>query len=222
MCDNDPVETAVDEIIVEEETVAAISDTDASVPESAAEPASEPIQALEAEQTPAPIAPMMPVDPTLLEGLSAKLGALEKQFSKRLAYDEGKEKIIDKLHSELQNYKSDLYTKLTKPIFYDIAVVLDDIRKTRIGLNEQSQESAVLLESIADSLICLLDKYEVTQFSSETGSKYQATTQRMVRMQTTSDETLAGHIAESISPGYERGDLLIYPEKVTVYKMEVN
>jgi len=214
MCDNAATESVLDEKAVEEASVEISGD--AAELETGEDGAP-------AEQAPAPAAPpLMPVDPALLEGITAKLGALEQQFSRRFAYDVGKEKILDKLHAELQGYKSDLYAKLTKPIFHDIAVVLDDLRKMSIGLNEQAQEPAALLVSIADSLICTLDKYEVTPFSSAPGSKYQATTQRMVRVQPTQDAALVGHIAQSVSPGYVRGGQIIYPEKVTVYKMEVN
>ena len=157
-----------------------------------------------------------------LEDISSNLKLLETLFTKRLAYDEGKEKILDKLHAELQDYKSDLYAKLTRPIFYDIAVVLDDIRKVRSGLDPEKQvDSDSLIESIAESLICLLDKYEVLPFNSEAGTKYDATKQRMVKTQCTTDLAQVGLVAESVSAGYLQKEQIIYPEKIIAYKLEV-
>jgi molecular chaperone GrpE len=154
--------------------------------------------------------------------LSEKLQSLETLFSRRLSYDAGKEKILDKLHAELQDYKSDIYAKLTRPIFYDIAVVLDDIRKIRSGLDTEKQsDSDALVASIAESLVFLLDKYEVLPYASEPGTKYDATKQRMVRTKGTSDPTQVGLIAESISDGYLQNDQVIYPEKIVAYKLEV-
>jgi len=166
---------------------------------------------------------MQPGSPGItLEDISSKLKSLETLFTRRLAYDEGKEKILDKLHAELQSYKSDLYTKLTRPIFHDIAVVLDDIRKVRSGLDPEKQlESDSLMESIAESLICLLDKYEVLPFNSEAGTKYDANKQRMVKTQSTTDPAQVGLIAESVSAGYLQKEQIIYPEKIIAYKLEV-
>jgi len=160
--------------------------------------------------------------PPAWDELSAKLHSLESLFAKRLSYDAGKEKILDKLHSELQDYKSDIYAKLTRPIFYDVAVVLDDIRKIRAGLDSEKQaDSDSLLESIADSLVFLLDKYEVLPYTSEPGTKYDATRQRMVRTEATSDPAQVGLITESVSAGYLQNNQVIYPEKIIAYKLEV-
>lgn len=168
------------------------------------------------------IPPPQPViNPSVIDDIFAKLESLELLFTKRLSYDAGKEKILEKLHAELQDYKSDLYAKLTRPIFYDIAVVLDDMRKMKINRDlEKQSEVDTFMESIAESLLYLLDKYEVLPFSSETGSKYDATKQRMIRIKGTDDNSLVGLIAESVSAGFLRKDQLIFPEKVVVYKLE--
>lgn len=161
------------------------------------------------------------IDPEKVDGIFSKLESLESLFSRRLSYDADKERILDKLHAELQDYKSDLYFKLMRPIFHDITVVLDDIRKIRLSTDKENKsDTDPLLESIAESLVFLLDKYEVLPFTSSTNSKFDAVRQRMVRTELTDDASLAGLIAESISAGFMQKEHLVSPEKVTVYKKE--
>ena len=156
-----------------------------------------------------------------IKNVLEKVEQLESLFSSRLSYDEGKERILDKLHAELQDYKLDLHAKLTRPIFYDIAVVLDDIRKTKIHrISINASEGVTLLESIEDSIIGVLDKYEILPFTSDLNTKYDASRQRMVKTTATTDSSCIGLISESISPGFECNDQVIYPEKVNVYKLE--
>lgn len=154
-----------------------------------------------------------------LKDIFSKVEALESLFAKRLSYDTGKEKILDKLHAELQDYKSDLYFRLTRPIFHDITVVLDDMRKIKMAANMSVQSSSDI-DVVAESLLCLLDKYEVLPFSSLVGSRFDAVSQRMIRTLDTGDVALVGLVAESISPGFMQKEQLITPEKVIVYKME--
>ena len=160
-----------------------------------------------------------PVAEAVIAEVAARFDSLESLFKKRMAYDEGKEKIIDKLHSELQSHKSDLYLKLTRPIYNDIIIVLDDIRKMKESLDKETQnESDSLLDYVSESLICVLDKYEVLPFTSEVNSKFNAVLQRMVRTKETDDDSKVSMIAESIFDGFMYKDQLISPEKVVVYK----
>jgi molecular chaperone GrpE len=181
----------------------------------------DPTPTCESEPIPAPICDPAPpvIDTAIFDEITAKLKSLETLFNKRLTYDEGKEKILDKLHSELQNYKSDLYFKLTKPIFLDIVVVLDDIRKIRENLDlEKQNECDSTLDSISESLIYLLDKYEVLPFSSEEDSKFDAVKQRMIRTKDTDEDAQIATIAQSVFTGFMYKDQLVSPEKVVVYK----
>lgn len=156
---------------------------------------------------------------TAMDDISNKLESLESLFKKRLSYDEGKEKILDKLHAELQDYKSDVYFKLTRPIFHDIAVVLDDIRKMKIcGDLGSKSETESFMETVTESLLCLLDKYEVLPFSSEVNSKFDAVKQRIVGTKSTDNDLLVGLIAESVFAGLMQKDQLVFPEKVVIYK----
>ena len=189
--------------------------------EPAAEPEKESTKepTVESEPSPASVITQVVIDPAIIDEFAAKIKSLESLFSKRLAYDDVKERILDKLHGELQDHKSDLYFKLTKPVFLDVIVVLDDIRKIRESLDlEKQKECDSILDSVSESLVYMLDKYEVLPFSSEPGSKFEAVKQRMIRTKDTDDDAQVATLAQSVFTGFMYKDQLVSPEKVVVYK----
>ena len=63
----------------------------------------------------------------------------------------------------------------------------------------------------------ILEKNSITIYDSHQGEEYLAIKHKVVRKLSTSDESLHGKIAESLSSGYEYLGKVISPEKVAVY-----
>lgn len=154
-------------------------------------------------------------------GTAKRVAALEQLFSKRLQYDDEKEKIIDRQHAELVELRDGLKKDLLRPLLYDIAEAMDDIRTTKEGLagQEHGQEIASALDGVSDSLLYILEKNDVEQILSDEGDAFSATRQRMVKSQETTDSSKRKIIAKSIAPGYVLGKETIFKEKVVVYKV---
>jgi molecular chaperone GrpE (heat shock protein) len=55
-----------------------------------------------------------------LDTLAERFGILESEFESKIKYDRHKEKIIDNLHKERQDYKNDLVKSLLRPMIMDI------------------------------------------------------------------------------------------------------
>ncbi len=60
-----------------------------------------------------------------LNSIQGHLDRLEKEFQSKFKYDQHKEKIIDNLHKEVQEYKADLIKRLLQPIIMDIIYVIN-------------------------------------------------------------------------------------------------
>lgn len=155
------------------------------------------------------------------EALSGKVEALEQSFSKRLQYDDTKETIIDRQHAELVELRDGLKKDLLRPLLYDLAEALDDIRKTKESLvgSEYGEQVASALDGVSDSLLYILEKNDVEQVVSEDGDSFVAARQRMVKSEETTDASKRKIVARSIAPGYVLGKETIFKEKVVVYKV---
>lgn len=155
-----------------------------------------------------------------LNEVSSALETLNKQFAQRLQYDEVKETIIDRQHKELEEFHEGLNRSLQRPLLYDIAEALDDIRKTKLfyAKKENSELAIKALEGVEDSLNYILEKNNVECVSSPEGDPFTGAYQRMIKSIPTADITKQKTIAESIAPGYIFGKETLFKEKVIVYK----
>ncbi|EDN67991.1 GrpE protein HSP-70 cofactor [Beggiatoa sp. PS] len=106
-----------------------------------------------------------------LERIEEQLNTLQVDFQGKIKYDQHKEKIIDNLHSELQEYKNDLIKKLLQPMIMDVIHTIDDVKKLINHYQEQStteidpQKLLKLMESIPDDLEHLLYRQGVETFN---------------------------------------------------------
>ncbi len=160
-----------------------------------------------------------------LENLSQLLEQLTKDFEERFLYDEKQEKLIDQMHTELQNYRNDLYGSLIKPILIDIIEVVDNIRKAGITYGtkgaEQAEAAFVITDFIED-LHYILNNYGVDIYKATAGEPFIPVRQRILSTIATNNLELNGKVSESMGFGYFYKGKVIWPEKVTVYKYQSN
>lgn len=171
------------------------------------------------------------LDKGYLEELNSKLDlsqalleTLSRQFAERLAYDEKQEKIIDRLHAELQKYRNDMYSTLIRPIFVDIIEVVDNIRKTSLSYaekGEKEKEAAQIITDYIMDLHAILGNNNVEIYKGTPGDTYTPIKQRIVSCEVTRESELNGKIAESIGFGYMFKGKVIWPEKVKIYKYQM-
>ena len=68
-----------------------------------------------------------------IKGLSDQLGrrleSLQTTFERELRGEATRERVVDRLHAELQDYKQDFLLKVQRPIFIDLIQLHDDIGK---------------------------------------------------------------------------------------------
>ena len=161
------------------------------------------------------------------EYLKMSFADIMTQFEQKLAYDISKQQQIDRLHHELQQYRTDLIAKTNRPFVNGITHMHDDIGKLVESLKAKSNEYLTadrffkILENLQDDIEILLDQNGVMVFR-EIGNTFQPRRQQVLRKIETSDELAVGHVAAKIRPGFEQGDELIRKERVAVYILNKN
>lgn len=157
-----------------------------------------------------------------LQDLLQQMHHLSDAFDTKLKYDEHKNKIIDELHRELQEFREGIIKKHLHSMITDTIKIIDDIRKLKVHYESVTPtENTIpdLLNSMEDIASDLEDQFSwqgVLPYTCE-GDHFDYTRQRVVKKIETRDPDLDKKIAGSIRPGYEWEGKVIRPEMVAVY-----
>ncbi len=160
--------------------------------------------------------------------LSAMLSNLEGRlldaFDQKLAFDAFKEKQIDRLHEEVQGYKSDLLLKAARPLIAAMIKLHADIGRLISGISMEDPTRLTVeriigfFDGFRDEIIDLLGAQGVEVFNAaRDDDRFDARRQSSVGVVETSDPELVGRIAEIVQPGFEQGSTILSKEKVKIY-----
>jgi molecular chaperone GrpE len=156
------------------------------------------------------------------EQLGRRLDLLQTTFERELRAEASRERVVDRLHAELQDYKQDFLLKVQRPIFIDLIQLHDDIGKmidTRKSSEQDSERAGDLrgvLAPIQTAIEDILYRQGVEPFAVE-GTDFDPRKQRAVSTQPTDDPALNKQVATRLRKGFCSGDKLIRPEIVTVF-----
>jgi molecular chaperone GrpE (heat shock protein) len=167
---------------------------------------------------------MAPID-TKLDKISHQLEQLRKDFQFKIRNDSQKDKVIDSLHQELQQYKSNHLKKYLLPTIMDIIQFIDGLRKLIAYLTlqrpeeKESQQLAKLtklLKSIPSDLEDICSRQGISPFRCSS-SAFNPSRQRILKKLQTPDKNKDKTVAESLRPGYVWDGEVIRPEVVSIY-----
>lgn len=163
---------------------------------------------------------LIEIQKKILEGIES----LSSLFNARIMHQEHEEKIVDQMHKELQKYKEDMYSQLVRPILLDIIEVRDSImRMAATYLAKPEGERNIPNKTFSDyayDLQDILEKNAVEIYRSKLGDDFIPMKQRIVKKVITTDESLHGKVAESLTCGYSYNERIISAEKITIYYYE--
>ena len=177
-----------------------------------------------------PAAPMVDSAGAILQAISGlgnqleqRLIGLQTLFDREIRAEATRERIVDRLHAELQDYKQDLLLKVQRPIFVDLIQLHDDIGKMiDAQSNDDADRSAGvrdLLGSIRTGIEDILYRQGVEPFTAE-GDEFDPRRQRAVTTVPTEEPERNKTIADRLRPGFQSGDRIIRPEIVAVYTLK--
>lgn len=189
-----------------------------SMPEDTASNQQQPDSAEEKDQMPAEGKDLY----SEIKKLKDQIRELSGEFETKLKYDEHKNKIIDGLHRELQEYREGLIQKHFHSMITDAIKIIDDIRKLKAHYEDEPPTENTLpsllsfLEDIASDIEELFSWQGVSPFRCG-AEHFDNTCQRVVKKIETKDPEEDKKVAGSIRPGYEWDGKVLRPEMVAVY-----
>ena len=201
-------------------------------------PQSEPVEAAESSAPPA-VPPVEVVEPPgvpavldVLQVLGAqvngRLEVIQAMVERELRAEMTRERVVDRLHAELQEYKQDLLLKVMRPMFVDLIQLHDEIGKMADARPEAEAEGESnagvdpvrpILESIRVGIEDILYRQGVEPFEQE-GVTFDARRQRAITTVATEDPELNKTVAARIRKGFQTEDKIIRPEIVSVYTLK--
>jgi molecular chaperone GrpE (heat shock protein) len=156
-----------------------------------------------------------------LERIEKQVDRLYSEFNSKLKYDAHKEKIIDQLHNELQEYKNGLINKQVASITKDLIKIIDDItRFTNYNMSDGNADVNVeklinYINHISSDLEDILVMQDIKPFRSD-DDVFEPGKQRVVKKIETDDPLMDKKVVESMYPGYELAGKILRPEMVAV------
>ena len=153
------------------------------------------------------------------EGLHRKLDALQTLFEREIRAEAMREKVVDRLHAELQEYKQDLLLNVLRPVFVDLIQLHDDIGKIADAQPEGDVEVRSLLDlmrGFQQGIEDILYRQGVEPYT-EPGDAFDPRRQRAVATVPTDDPAANKTIAARHRKGFQAGERVIRPEVVSVF-----
>jgi molecular chaperone GrpE len=157
-----------------------------------------------------------------VEALGEKLDALQTLFEREIRAEATREKVVDRLHAELQEYKQDLLLNVMRPVFVDLIQLHDDIGKIADAQPEAEGEVRRLLgllRGFQQGIEDILYRQGVEPFVLDADS-FDPRRQRAVATVATDEPALNKSIAVRHRKGFQAGEKVIRPEIVSVYAVK--
>ena len=178
---------------------------------------------VEPSPSPADLAPVVAAVNALGATIDRRLDGLQSQFEREVRAEATREKVVDRLHAELQEYKQDLLLGILRPVFVDLIQLHDDIGKMVAAQGEASGDVRRLLDIMQgyqQAIEDVLDRQGVEPYTLE-GETFDPRRQRAVGTVSTEEPSLVKTIAARLRKGFRTlaGDRVIRPEIVSVYAL---
>jgi molecular chaperone GrpE len=181
------------------------------------EPAPEPLPSLETE--PEPRLDVLAAVQAMGDRIERRLMDLQGVFEREVRAEATREKMVDRLHAELQESKQDLLLNMLRPVFIDLIQLHDDIGKVAVcpeTADETVRRLVSLMHGFQQGVEDILYRQGVEPFETE-GDIFDPRRQRAITTVPTDDPARNKIIAARLRKGFQARDKVIRPEVVSVY-----
>lgn len=160
---------------------------------------------------------------TFGERLDRRMDQLQTLIEREIRAEATREKVVDRLHAELQEYKQDLLLNTLRPVFIDLIQLHDDIGKVATSASIESTEAdrrwLDLMADFQQGIEDILYRQGVEPFLVE-DEGFDPRRQRAVSTVVTDDPALNKRVASRLRKGFRAGERVIRPEVVSVYALK--
>lgn len=141
-------------------------------------------------------------------------------FQERLRNDAVQQKAFDLLYEELKQYKEDFLFQTEKPFLLDLLLFYDSLNWFQQSLEKQEMSPEV----VADSFQYLLDEflellYRRDVVPCEAATRFDRKLHKAVRIVPTPNTNDDWRVQTVLKRGFVRGDRLLRPEEVSVFRV---
>ncbi|WP_165225731.1 nucleotide exchange factor GrpE [Aquisphaera insulae] len=154
--------------------------------------------------------------------IEERFSTLQAFLDREVRAETSRERVVDRLHAELQEYKQDLLLKVQRPIFIDLIQLHDDIGKMADAqpADDEARGASIrgAFESIRTAIEDILYRQGVEPFHNE-AEEFDPRRQRALSAIPTEQPELNRTIAVRHRPGFQAGDKVIRPELVSVHTL---
>lgn len=158
--------------------------------------------------------------------LERKLDELQSLFDREIRAEATREKVVDRLHAELQEYKQDLLLSVMRPVFIDLIQLHDDIGKVAVvpaddggGDRTETRRLITLMEGFQQGIEDILYRQGVEPFQVD-GEAFDPRRQRAVATVVSDEPALSKTVAARHRKGFRAGERVIRAEVVSVYALK--
>jgi molecular chaperone GrpE len=162
--------------------------------------------------------PMLAAITGLAETLGKRLDSLQSAFDREIRAESTREKVVDRLHAELQEYKNDLLLNVLRPVFVDLIQLHDDIGKI-VATQAEDTPALDLMRGFQQGIEDILYRQGVEPFEVEDDA-FDPRRQRAFSTVPTEDPGLNKRVAGRLRKGFRIGEKVIRPEIVSVYALK--
>ena len=166
----------------------------------------------------APVAPVLDA----VRALHATVDGLSLQVAREHDRAKAREAVIDRLHEENQRLRAGEARAFLRPVLADLRQLRDDLLGQARSVPETMPAGnvAVLLESYADSVVIILERYGVIAVSPQPRAPFDPRRHCAAGTMAAPEQELDGMIATVLSDGYEdaQAGTVIVPARVIVYR----
>ena len=160
-----------------------------------------------------------------LDAVQQALATLQQTFDDKIAEDTHKNSLFDNMHRELVRYQNGALDKIVDTIALDI-IQLVDTTKGHVRVYDKKEPTEEnykkllrIVKGIAEDLEDILYRQNIESYRVP-GHEVETRRQKIIQTVPTDDKSKDNLIAVRAADGYEKGDKVLRPERIKIFKYE--
>ena len=162
-----------------------------------------------------------------LDAVQQAVAALQQTFNDKIAEDAHKNGLFDNMHRELVRYQNGALDKIVDTIALDI-IQLVDTTKGHVRVYDKKEPSEEnykkllrIVKGIAEDLEDILYRQNIESYRVP-GHEVDTRRQKIIQTIPTDDKSKDNLVAVRAADGYEKGDKVLRPERIKIFKYEAS